>query len=158
MYVDPDQPLVLLTAPTGLATFNIGGITLHSAFMLNSDNNSSEVVDWEKKSTMQMKLNGIALCVIDEVSMVGLSTFNHVCSTLKRIKQSNDDWGGISILAVGDLYQLPPVGQCPIYKKPCVIQKPGDLAPLLWHDFLTHDLDQVMRQKDIDFATALNNI
>ena len=32
MNVDPDQPLVLLTAPTGLAAFNIGGITLHSAF------------------------------------------------------------------------------------------------------------------------------
>ena len=50
------------------------------------------------------------------------------------------------------------MGQCPIYKKPHVIQKPGDLAPLIWYDFLTHDLDQVMRQKDIDFATALNNI
>ena len=62
MNVDPVQPLVLLTAPAGLAAFNIGGITLHSAFMLNSDNNSSEVVDWEKKSTMQMKLNNIALC------------------------------------------------------------------------------------------------
>ena len=53
---------------------------------------------------------------------------------------------------------MPPVGQYPIYKKPCVIQKPGDLAPLLWQDFLTHDLVQVMRQKDTDFATALNNI
>ena len=56
MNVDPDQPLVLLTAPTGLAAFNIGGITLHSASMLNSDNNSSEVVDWEKKSTMQNEI------------------------------------------------------------------------------------------------------
>ena len=72
---------------------------------------------------MQIKLNNIALCVIDEVSMVGLSTFNHICSTLKKIKQSNDDWGGISVLAVGGLYQLPPVGQCPIYKKPSLIQK-----------------------------------
>ena len=126
--------------------------------MLNSDNNSSEAVDWEKKSIMQRKLNNIALCVIDEVSMVFLSTFNRICSALKKIKQSNDEWGGISVLAVGDFYQLPPVGQCPIYKKPCVIQKPCDLAPLLWHDFLTHNLDQFMRQKDIDFATALNNI
>ena len=158
MNVDPDQPLVLLTTPTSLAAFNISGMILHSAFMLNSDNNSSEVIDWEKKSTMQMKLNNIALCVIDEVSMVGLSTFNHICSTMKKIKQSNDDWGGISVLAVGDLYQLPPVVQCPRYKKPHFIQEPGDLAPLLWHDFLTHDLDQVMRQKDIDFATSLNNI
>ena len=107
---------------------------------------------------MHMKLNNIALCVIDEVSMVGLSAFIHICSTLKKIKQSSDDWGGISVLAVDDLYQLPPVQQCPIYKKPCVIQKPGDLVPLLWHVFLTHDLDQVLRQKDSDFATALNNI
>ena len=66
MNVDRDQPLVLLTAPTGLAAFNIGGITLHSTFMFNSHNNSSEVVDLEKKSTMQIKLNNIALCVIDE--------------------------------------------------------------------------------------------
>ena len=70
MNVDPDQLLVLLTSPAGLAAFTIGGITLHSAFMLNSDDISSEVVDWEKKSTIQMKLNNIALCVIDEVSMV----------------------------------------------------------------------------------------
>ena len=77
-----------------------------------------------------MKLNNIALCVMDEVSMVGLSTFNHICSTLKKMKQSNDDWGDISVLAVGDFYQLPPVGQCPIYKRPHVIQKSGDLAPL----------------------------
>ena len=130
MNVDPDQPLVLLTTPTGLAAFNIGGITLHFAFLLNSDNNSSEVVHWKKKSTLQMKLNNTALCVRDEVSMVCLSTFNCICSTLKKITQSNDDWGGISVLAVGDLYQLPSVGQCSIYKKSFVIQKPGDLAPL----------------------------
>ena len=34
MQLEPDEPLVLLTAPTGLAAFNIDGITLHSAFML----------------------------------------------------------------------------------------------------------------------------
>ena len=51
MKVQPDEPLVLLTAPTGLAAFNIGGITWHSAFMLCCSNNS-DVQDWEKRSTM----------------------------------------------------------------------------------------------------------
>ena len=46
--VQPDEPLVLLTAPTGLAAFNIGGITLYSAFMLHCSNNS-DVTDFEKR-------------------------------------------------------------------------------------------------------------
>ena len=44
MRVQLDKPLVLLTAPTGLAAFNIGGVTLHSAFMLKT--NSGETSSW----------------------------------------------------------------------------------------------------------------
>ena len=109
MNVQPDEPLVLLTAPTGLAAFNIGGITLHSAFMLHCSNNS-DVTDFEKRSTMHLKLKNVMLCVIDEISMVGLPRFNQICDTLKKIKQNSEDWGGICILAAGDFYQLPPVG------------------------------------------------
>ena len=62
MNVQPDEPLVLLTAPTGLAAFNIGGVTLHSAFMLHCSNNS-DVTDFEKRSTMHLKLKKCyALC------------------------------------------------------------------------------------------------
>ena len=41
----PSEPLVLLTTPTGSATFNIGGTTLHSAFMLNLSDNDN--IGWE---------------------------------------------------------------------------------------------------------------
>ena len=37
MKVQPDESLVLLTVPTGLAAFNIGGINPHSAFSMHSD-------------------------------------------------------------------------------------------------------------------------
>ena len=87
--------------------------------------------DWEKRSIMQLKLGNLALCVIDEISMVGTSTFNRICQALKKIKQSTNDWGGVSILAVGDFYQLPPVGQCPVFMSPNKICMPGDMAPLL---------------------------
>ena len=76
LQVQPDEPLVLLTAPTGLAAFNINGITLHSAFMLHHDNCSTDTNAWEKGSTMQIKLQHLALCVIDEISMVGGSNIS----------------------------------------------------------------------------------
>ena len=80
MNVQPDEPLVLLTAPTGLAAFNIGGITLHSAFMLHCTNNS-DVTDFEKRSTMHLKPKNLMLCVIDEISMVGSPRFNQIWHT-----------------------------------------------------------------------------
>ena len=48
MKVQPDEPLVLLTAPTGLAAFNIGGVTMHSAFMLQGNTSGDQNTDWEK--------------------------------------------------------------------------------------------------------------
>ena len=156
--LQPDEPLVLLTAPTGLAAFNIGGITLHSAFMLHQTCENADITDWEKKSTMHTKLANLMLCVIDEISMVGFSTFQKFCSTLKQIKQSFNDWGGVSILAVGDMYQLPQVGKSPVLKGPNIISNPGQLSPPLRDDFLIHDLDEIMRQKDKEFADALNKI
>ena len=90
--------------------------------------------------------------------MVGSSTFKRVSETLKKIKRNINDWGGICILAVGDFYQLPPIGQYPVYMQPTNIRAPGDLSPPLWNDFLVHELDEVMRQKNKDFAHALNKI
>ena len=69
---------------------------------------------------------------------------------------SKYDFEMVSILAIGDLYQLPPVRSCPIFKHPSVIHEPGDLAPLPWHDFKLHELTEVMWQKDHAFANVLN--
>ena len=157
MKIGPDEPLVLLTAPTGLAAFNIGGVTAHSAFMLSTANSDARN-DWEKKSVMQLKLANLALCVIDEISMVGVNTFNKIAASIRKIKQSSDDWGDVSILAVGDFYQLPPICQSPVYGHPKVIRKPGDMAPLLWDDFVLHELTDVMRTKDPAFANMLNSV
>ena len=91
---EPDEPLGMLTASTGCATFNIGGTTIHSAFMLQPDDH----MNFEKKSTMEVKLSKMVICVIDEVSMVGSPTSQCVSSTLGRIKGRPDtDWGDMSI-------------------------------------------------------------
>ena len=110
---DDDQPIVLITAPTGSAAFQIGGSTIHSAFLLH-DNYKSKP-SWEKRSKMQLKLEHMRLSITDEISMVGFKQFQSMNQTMWKLKGTTDgNWGDICVLAVGDLYQLPPVGQCPI--------------------------------------------
>ena len=64
---DPDQPLVLMTAPTATAAFQIGGSTIDLALL--TYDSSRKKLTWEKKTIMQVKLEHLILFVNDEVSM-----------------------------------------------------------------------------------------
>ena len=95
---EPDEPLVLLTTPMGLAAFQIGGTTLHATFMLHSKD--KQMTCWDKRSTMLIKLLKIILLIIDELSTVGTKVFSHVNRGLCRIKCSHkNDLGCVGILA-----------------------------------------------------------
>ena len=77
---------------------------------------------------MQLKLEHLILFVNDEISMVGYKKFQSMNETMCSIKGTMDaDWGNIFVLAVGDLYQLPPVGQGPVYMSPHTINTLNDL-------------------------------
>ena len=145
----------LLCAYTGTAAFNIDGMTLHSAFQLHCRNISDE-----RKTTMRTRLGNLQLLVVDEISMVGRSHFemvNHRCAMVKHSNPNYLDFGKVSVLAVGDFYQLDPVGQSPLFVKNYSTAKcPSDLAPSIWDKFLFHELTQVMRQKDVEFSNMLN--
>ena len=91
------------------------------------------------------------LLFVDEVSIVGAKMLLEIHKRLQRIKGVSDDaiFGRVSILAVGDLYQLPPVGQAPLLStvSDCYAQLYGSGS--LWHDhFIMHELTQVMRPRD----------
>ena len=155
MQSSTEDVITLLCAYTGTAAFNIDGMTLHSAFQLHSRGVSDE-----RKTTMRTRLHRLQQITVDEISMVGTQVFNLMnsrCSMVKYKSAEDKDFGNINVLAVGDLYQLTPVMQTELYKKnykdaKCV----SDLAPNLWDKFLLHELTQVMRQKDTDFADMLN--
>ena len=67
---------------------------------------------------MQLKLKHM-MSITDEISMVGFKQFLSMNQTMCTLKDTTDgNAGDICVLAVGDLYQLPPVGQCPIYMSP----------------------------------------
>ena len=106
---DDDQPIVLITAPTGSAAFQIGGSTIHSALLLH-DNFKSKP-SWEKRTQMQLKLEHMVLSITDEISMVSFKQFQSMNKTMCTMKDTTDgNWGDICIPPVGNLYQLPPVG------------------------------------------------
>ena len=111
---------VLLTAPTGVAAFNIGGMTIHSALLLlvAKFRSSVQQLSFEKLNTLHTQLENLQLLIIDEVSMVGSDMLLDIHNRLNEIKGISDDscfFGNVSVLAVGDLYQLLAVRQKQIY-------------------------------------------
>ena len=66
---------------------------------------------------LRNKLSNLVLLIIDKVSMVSSNMLLEIHKRLQQLKGVLPDiaFGGVSILAVGDLYQLPPVGQAPIF-------------------------------------------
>ena len=158
--VEPDDVLVLLTAPTGVAAFNINGMTLHSAFLLGRSRYSGfQPLSTEKVNTLRTKLSKLVLLIIDEVSMIGADMLLEIHKRLQQIKAVLPDvmFGGVSILAVGDLYQLPPVCQPMLFSKVndsyAQLYKSGSL----WqNEFEIVELDEIMRQRgDSTFASLL---
>ena len=150
-----EDVITLLCAYTGTAAFNINGMTLYSAFQLQSRG----ITD-ERKTTMPTQLHRLMQVTVDEQSMVGTQILNLVndrCCMVKYKNPEGKDFGNVNILAVGDLYQLTPVMQTELYKKSYKdIKCASDLAPNLWDKFLLHELTQIMRQRDKAFADMLN--
>ncbi|KAF1374343.1 hypothetical protein PFLUV_G00249070 [Perca fluviatilis] len=151
---DISNPTVLLTAFTGTAAFNISGTTLHSLLKLPRSlkppfqglgNNLDEV---------RSELLNAEIIIIDEVSMVSKPLFAYVDARLKQIKGSQRPFGGMSVIAVGDFFQLPPVRQ----SKPLCVYDPCEID--LWREhFQMITLTEIMRQKDdVAFAEMLNRI
>ena len=99
------------------------------------------------------------LSITDEISMVGFKQFQSMNQTMCTLKGTTDgNWGYICVIAVSNLYHLPPVGQCPIYMSPQSVHTLTDIAPNGWEKMQLHGLTQSMRQKDIKFVNCLNKI
>ena len=158
--IEPDDVIVLLTAPTGVAAFNINGMTLHSAFLLGSGKYTGfQPLSHDRLNSLRSKLSKLTLVIIDEVSMVGSNMLLEIHKRLQQIKGVSDDvtFGGVSILAVGDLYQLPPVAQAPLFSTVSDSYAQLYRSGSLWVDeFQLIELDEIMRQRgDSTFAELL---
>ncbi|CUM56142.1 unnamed protein product [Debaryomyces fabryi] len=104
---------VAVTASTGLAACNIGGITLHSfAGVGLGDGNVSALlkkVRRNKKAYSRWCL--VKVLIIDEISMIDGVFLNKLDSIAKTLRRNNKPFGGIQLIVCGDFYQLPPVNK-----------------------------------------------
>jgi endonuclease/exonuclease/phosphatase (EEP) superfamily protein YafD len=156
---DPDDLSVVKVAPTGKAAFNIRGNTLHSAFKIPANRGFNYcTLDRDRLNTIRSQLQRMKVVLIDEISMVGGGMFNFLDLRLQQIMGTKEPFGGISMITVGDLFQLKPVFDHWIFEN----SKDGyaALATNLWQQyFQMFELSEIMRQKeDKDFAEILNRI
>ena len=154
---NPDLPTVLLMAPTGVSAIHIGGTTIHSALAIPKETGDNlPAMSDQKKTQMRLTLSELKLIIIDEISMVSNITLLHIHQRLRDIFGSSSSklFAGISIIAVGDLYQLPPIRRKPIFEK--FNNECFNLCHP-WHVFTMIELTDIMRQKnDRQFAEILN--
>jgi len=153
---NPEEMCVLVSAFTGKAAFNVFGMTLHTTFRLPPTQKSGQADNLEDSSlnTLRSKLGGVKLFIIDEISMVSVRHLYDIDSRLRQVFATNQDFGGRSLMVVGHLRQLPPIGGSYIFSTI------SDIADnYLWQKFAIFELTEIMRQRgDMKFCKALNNM
>ena len=104
-----------VVAPTGVAAINAGGMTIHSLFQLPFGIHLPGVERNEKNHQRRFSrqktrlLRSLDLLVIDEISMVRADMLDAVDEVLRRFRDHRRPFGGVQLLMIGDLHQLPPV-------------------------------------------------
>lgn len=168
-----------ITAPTGVAAMNAGGTTLHALFWLPFgtfienhelawNEQDSHIYNKSRlfstiKLTKQRRaiLQELELLVIDEVSMVRADTLDAIDVILKSVRRDMRPFGGVQMLFIGDLYQLPPVvrdHEWHVLRDHYSSAFFFDAKVLREHPPVMLELNKIYRQKDGDFIHLLNNI
>ena len=97
----------MVVAPTGIAALNIGGTTINSAFRIGFE--TIPVITKSKDPRFSKLLRNLELLIIDEVSMVRAPMLDAISQSLQIHRKSEEPFGGVHVLACGDLFQLPPI-------------------------------------------------
>ena len=169
-----------VVAPTGVAAINAGGVTMHSFFQLPfgvylptrqyvQANTGGEVVNEPLllknirfSSNKRELLKELELLIIDEVSMVRADMLDAIDAILRSYRRAPHlPFGGVQVLYIGDLFQLPPVANKAewnvlkdYYKNPFFF----DAQVLQQVPPVYIELQKIYRQTDNHFIDILNNI
>ena len=116
-------------APTGSSAFNIGGITWHTGVKMRRNQSRTAQSMLNIYHTIGAEIRDAKLLILDEVSMIGVEDLYNISTTLQKARATLFDneadkeramrlpFGGLHVLFVGDLYQLPPVKRTPIFSQ-----------------------------------------
>ena len=169
----------VVVAPTGIAALNAGGVTIHSMFQLpfggfipdNSSPQFSENTKFETKATLRrhFKMSGLKksvirnmeLLIIDEVSMLRADLLDAMDYMMQTVRKRNTPFGGVQVLFIGDLLQLPPVIRDEEWRTLRNYYK----GKFFFHSHVVQqnpplyiELSKIFRQTDDKFIAVLNNL
>lgn len=157
---------MVVVAPTGVAAINAGGMTIHSFFQLPFGpylpGNAREAARQRRFSGEKIRLiQSLDLLVIDEISMVRADLLDGIDDVLRRYKDYYKPFGGVQLLMIGDLHQLPPVVKeeewgmlRPYYPTPYFFSSQA----LQKSDPVVIELKHIFRQSDSTFIDLLNKV
>jgi len=169
----------VVVAPTGIAALNAGGVTIHSMFQLpfggfipdSSSPHFSENTKFETKATLRrhFKMSGLKksviknmeLLIIDEVSMLRADLLDAMDFMMQSVRKRSSPFGGVQVLFIGDLLQLPPVIRDEEWRTLRNYYK----GKFFFHSHVIQqnpplyiELSKIYRQTDDVFISILNNL
>jgi GTPase SAR1 family protein len=169
----------VVVAPTGIAALNAGGVTIHSMFQLpfggfiptNSLPHFSENAKFETKATLRrhFRMSGLKkaviknmeLLIIDEVSMLRPDLLDAMDFMMQTVRKKSSPFGGVQVLFIGDLLQLPPVIRDEEWRSLRDYYKGKfffNAQVIQQNPPLYIELSKIFRQTDAVFIAILNNL
>ena len=155
-----DTPVIL--APTGVAALNVGGETVHRFFSFGIDVTPEKVRESRRRPRRPEIYRKLQTVIIDEVSMLRADLLDCVDMFLRKHGPDvGTPFGGVQMVFVGDLYQLPPVvtgGEREIFRTVYDTPYFFSARALADSDLEIIELTKVYRQEDADFVALLNSV
>lgn len=170
----------IVVAPTGIAAINAGGVTIHSLFQLpfgayvptNQINTAqhlslkingpgSVIKNLQMHESKRKLLRELELLIIDEVSMLRADLLDAIDMVLRYVRRKQRPFGGVQVLFIGDLLQLPPVIKNEEWEFLKAFYKSiyfFDAQVLQKEKPVYIELDKIYRQADDTFISLLNNL
>jgi ATP-dependent DNA helicase PIF1 len=149
----------VVLAPTGVAALNAGGATIHSFFRFPPRIQDPEHIRVPEDRRIYQKLE---LLIIDEVSMLRADVLDSIDVFLRAANNDFSPFGGVQLLLLGDMFQLPPVVPAAEWE---VLQERGYQSPYFFSALCLKDLqlahvelDEIFRQSDPEFIALLNRV
>ena len=154
----------IVLAPTGIAAVNAGAMTIHSFFQFGLGPFVQGVIEPKSdfrinKSKLEL-IRHLQLLIIDEVSMVRADLMDHIDVELRRIRRNIKPFGGVQLLMIGDLQQLPPIahgGEDELLRQYYKTLYFFSSAALKSMKYSCIELKNVYRQTDRHFIDILNH-
>lgn len=170
----------VILAPTGIAALNAGGVTIHSQFLLPFGSfvperklpaDIPEYGAFHDRDTLTRRhplnnirrnvLRALDLLIIDEVSMLRADVLDAIDHRMRGVRQRWDlPFGGVQVLFIGDLYQLPPVvkdQEWNVLRRWYTSMHFFESIALKQSGYAHIELDKIFRQQDEGFIRILNN-